>query len=259
MNRLAFILCMLSGCAVVDQTTASKYHYQVTTLASSGSTQPWRKSPRQGARSTWMARDFNQHFLDTEDWINDKSARRYTMRSLKARRPNQSSVTSQITLFNIAAYLGQVIRPSITQWGIKISQKILAGQDLYRLVTPMFLHGGIVHLFTNTMSFGRVGPDLENFFGPGRFLATYLVSGVAGNLMSAYMSPNPSLGASGAVFGVMSAYVVFLTRHEWLFGMSGDDLSTSVGSTMLVNIVYGALMPMIDNWGHLGGAIGTHL
>lgn len=91
----------------------------------------------------------------------------------------------------------------MTELGIKLSDKILAGQELYRLITPVFLHGGLVHLFTNLYSLNNVGPDVEKLFGPGRFLATYLVSGITGNLFSALQSPNPSLGASGAVFGIM--------------------------------------------------------
>lgn len=151
----------------------------------------------------------------------------------------------------------QVVRPSVTAWGVKLSHKILAGQELYRLVTPMFLHGSLVHLFTNSQSLARSGPEMEHAFGRGRFLATYLVSGVTGNLVSAYMSPNPSLGASGAIFGVISAYYLFLNRNGWLLGREGEQLSVNLGATMLMNIALGYMIPTIDNWGHLGGAIGA--
>jgi Rhomboid family len=70
------------------------------------------------------------------------------------------------------------------------------------------------------------------------------------------MSPNPALGASGAIFGVVGAYFVFVTRNEWILGSSGQAASSAMGQTILMNIVLGAMNPVIDNWGHLGGALG---
>jgi len=132
----------------------------------------------------------------------------------------------------------------------------LAGQDLYRLITPVFLHGGLYHLFTNMYSLNNVGPITEQVFGPGRFLASYLVAGASGNLLSAINSPNPALGASGAVFGVMASLFVFLNRNDWLMGSQGEEYSRAITQTLLINLVMGAVNPMVDNWGHIGGAIG---
>ena len=120
----------------------------------------------------------------------------------------------------------------------------------------MFLHGSIFHLFTNMYSLQNVGNDVERIFGPGRFLATYALSGIAGNLVSTFKSPNPSLGASGAVFGTVGAYFVFLNRNEWLLGSAGENMSTAIAQTLLFNVVLGMMNPMIDNWAHLGGAMG---
>jgi len=172
------------------------------------------------------------------------------------RRPNDFSWTSKLVFVNIAAFVVQVFRPDFTNWGVKLSDKLLAGQELHRLITPMFLHGGIFHLYTNMYSLRQVGTDVERIFGPGRFLATYVVSGISGTLLSAVKSPNPSLGASGAVFGVVGAYFVFLTRNEWLLGRVGESMSLAIGQTMLLNVVLGVMNPMIDNWAHLGGALG---
>jgi hypothetical protein len=105
-------------------------------------------------------------------------------------------------------------------------------------------------------SLNNVGPPMEQIFGPGRYLAGYLVSGAAGNLLSAMQSPNPALGASGAVFGVMAGFYVFLSRHDWLLGNQGRAYSDAITQTLLINIVIGAMNPVVDNWGHLGGAIG---
>lgn len=110
-------------------------------------------------------------------------------------------------------YITQIFFPAVTQKGIKLSDPILQGQQLWRLATPMFLHGGLPHLLTNIYSLQAVGNDVERYFGPGRYIFTYLVSGVVANYVSALKTPNPSLGASGAVFGIVGAYYVFLNRN----------------------------------------------
>ena len=120
----------------------------------------------------------------------------------------------------------------------------------------MFLHGSLSHLLLNSYSLGNVGPEVEKVFGSGRFLATYVAGGVIGNMASAYYTPNPSLGASGAVFGLMGAYYTFLSRNEELFGRSGAAAMGRVGSTMGMNILFGMASPSIDNWAHIGGMLG---
>ena len=196
----------------------------------------------------------DEHFLDDEDWMQNKKVRYWDVR-LASRRPNRYSWTSKIVMANILAYAYQTINPNFTNWGVKLSDKILRGEELYRLITPVFLHGSIFHIFSNMVSLQRVG-DLERLFGSGRYLVSYMVAGAAGNLLSAVQSPNPALGASGAVFGVMSAFVVFLSRHEWLLGSQGRSYSDTISSTLIFNLGLGFVNPMIDNWGHLGGAIG---
>jgi membrane associated rhomboid family serine protease len=199
--------------------------------------------------------NLQSHFLDDDNWMNNKKVRYWDV-SLATRRPNRYSWTSRIITANIIAFGLQSLYPAFTQWGVKLSAPILRGEQLYRLLTPVFLHGGIYHLFTNMYSLNRVGASVERLFGPGRYLTSYLVAGVAGNVLSAMNSPNPALGASGAVFGVMASFYVFLSRHEWLLGEAGRNYSDAITQTLLLNIVLGAMNPMVDNWGHLGGAVG---
>jgi membrane associated rhomboid family serine protease len=206
-------------------------------------------------RPAYRGEDYSRHFLEFNEWRNDKRCRPYQV-NMKQRTIGKMSWTSRIAWATIISFVAQVIRPSITTLGYKLSAPILKGEQLYRLITPIFLHGGIAHLFTNMYSLNNVGRDVETLFGPGRFLATYLVSGVAGNLLSAYRSPNPSLGASGAVFGVVGAYYVFLNRNEWLLGGRADAVTSSITQTIGLNVVLGFMNPMIDNWGHIGGALG---
>lgn len=129
------------------------------------------------------------------------------------RSPGHYSWTSRIVMTNVFMYMSQIFFPAITQQGIKLSEPILQGRQLWRLATPMFLHGGLPHLLANIYSLQAVGNDVERYFGPGRYIFTYLMSGVVANFVSAIKTPNPSLGASGAVFGIVGAYYVFLNRN----------------------------------------------
>ena len=186
------------------------------------------------------------------------TARFYSVPRQSNMRPNERGGTwsSRLLLINVLVFALQSFYPSVTKWGVKLSDKIRNGDELYRLVSPMFLHGGIAHLMTNSYSLSSVGPDVERYFGSGRFLATYIVSGIAGNYLSALRSPNPSLGASGAVFGIVGAYFTFLIRNEDLFGAQADYLQRGLAQTIVVNLIMGAVSPMIDQWGHVGGFLG---
>eukprot|EP00560_Eucampia_antarctica_P010147 CAMPEP_0197829076 /NCGR_PEP_ID=MMETSP1437-20131217/5541_1 /TAXON_ID=49252 ORGANISM="Eucampia antarctica, Strain CCMP1452" /NCGR_SAMPLE_ID=MMETSP1437 /ASSEMBLY_ACC=CAM_ASM_001096 /LENGTH=362 /DNA_ID=CAMNT_0043430557 /DNA_START=44 /DNA_END=1129 /DNA_ORIENTATION=+ len=171
-------------------------------------------------------------------------------------RANKYSLTSKLITANVLGFALQCLAPSVTTFGIKRSDLILQGQQLYRLITPIFLHGNAIHLIMNTYSLQNIGPEVERMFGPGRFMAAYLVSGVAGNVFSSIYTPNPSLGASGAIFGLVGAYYIFLHRNGKLFGRSGRMQMDSVTRTMLLNVAFGFASPNIDNWAHIGGAVG---
>lgn len=169
----------------------------VTQTSATSSSQPWRTPSHQHSQLRNLrplVRDYSSHFLEFEVARADKRAR-YWKANLATRRPGQMSLTTRIVWANIFMYALQMWRPSVTTWGVKRSDLILQGRELYRLFSPVWLHANPGHLFTNMFSLNRMGPDVEGLFGKGRFLATYLVSGVTGNLVSAYMSPNPGLGA----------------------------------------------------------------
>jgi Rhomboid family len=133
-------------------------------------------------------------FLDFDTVTKDPRARVFPEKWKKL-EPNEYSVTSRLIFFTVAAFCLQVCKPSVKSMGMKISDRILRGEELYRTFTPIFLHGGIAHLMVNMMSLKSIGGSVEQLFGPGRYLATYFASGVAGNIVSAFMSPKPSVGA----------------------------------------------------------------
>ena len=157
----------------------------------------------------------------------------------------KTTLTGKIFLLNIAIYGLQVCNPQLTAMGAKRSDLILDGKQMYRLITPVFLHGGIGHLMANSYSLKSMGLNVEQAFGQPRLAATYLVSGVMGNIFSAMMSPNPAVGASGAIFGLVGAYYTFLSRNQDLFGYSATRQKNSMIETIGFNLLLGMTNPMI--------------
>jgi rhomboid protease GluP len=137
--------------------------------------------------------------------------------------------------------------------GAKVNAAIAQG-EVWRLVTPIFIHAGLSHLFVNMYSLYAIGPTVERFFGRPRTLAVYLLSGIAGVLLSLALSPNPSVGASGAIFGLLGALGVLLYRNRPVFGSMGRRQLQQIVLVALFNLALG-LSPGIDNWGHVGGLV----
>jgi len=128
----------------------------------------------------------------------------------------------------------------------------------WRLFTAMFVHFGIVHLLLNMWALWDVGRLLERLYGRPRFLILYLVSGVLGNLLSLAIQGNRAIsgGASGAIFSLYGALLIFLWRERqqvdrsefrWLFG------TASVFTFLILGM--GLVIPGIDNAAHAGGLI----
>ncbi len=130
---------------------------------------------------------------------------------------------------------------------------IRAGQ-YYRLITGMFLHGSIIHLFLNCYSLYIVGSQIESFFGKIKYLIIYLFSGLTGSLLSITLSGSTaSIGASGAIFGLMGALLYFGFYYRVYLG---NAVKTQIIPIIILNLFIGFTIPGIDNWGHIGGLIG---
>ena len=139
----------------------------------------------------------------------------------------------------------------------KANDAILHG-ELWRLFTPMFLHGPIYHILFNMYALWVIGPGLERQYGHGRYLGLYVLGGFTGNVASFLFSPANSFGASTAIFGLLGAEGVLLYQNRQLFGKTAQRALNNVIFIAVVNLAIG-LAPGIDNWGHVGGLIGGTL
>lgn len=139
--------------------------------------------------------------------------------------------------------------------GANLKVLVKSGQ-VYRLITYAFLHGGLVHLITNMYSLYIIGSQIENNYGKLKFIFIYLVSALTGGLLSALFNNNISIGASGAIFGLLGALVYF-GFHFRLY--LSDALKTRIVPVILINLLIGFMITDIDNACHIGGLIGGYL
>ncbi len=136
--------------------------------------------------------------------------------------------------------------------------EVLAG-EWSRLVSAMFLHGGVDHLIGNMIVLYIVGIALEHAVGAPQTAFIYLAGGLCGSLLSMAMSPGPSVGASGAIFGVAAAVVVVLVRYRNRYQLRDKRISVVLGIWATYQLAIGFMMPFVDNFAHLGGLAGGAL
>ena len=143
-------------------------------------------------------------------------------------------------------------------WGVKDNILIMQGQ-VWRFITPIFLHGSIVHLGFNMYALFALGPTLERFYKHWRYLVLFLLGGFAGNVLSFMFTKNPSLGASTAIFGLLGAEGVLIYQNREIFGATARRALPQVVMIAVINLMIGLSIPAIDNWGHIGGLVGGTL
>lgn len=130
---------------------------------------------------------------------------------------------------------------------------VLQQGEWWRLFTSMFLHGGFAHVLLNGWALYQLGALFEMAVGSARMLVVYVLTGLAGSLASLLWTQGLSVGASGAIFGVLGALIAFLLRRrERLTPFARSLLSQLVGWAA-INVFIGFTVPMIDNAAHLGG------
>jgi len=145
--------------------------------------------------------------------------------------------------------------------GEKINLLIRSGQ-VWRLITPVFLHDsslpyGLLHIGFNMYALYLYGRGLESRLGHWRFSLLYFLSAYAGNVLSFLLTPNPSLGASTAIFGLLAAEGIFVFQNRQLLGSRANRALMNVLYVAGINLAIGfSSGGLVDNFGHLGGLLG---
>ncbi|PTM59696.1 rhomboid family intramembrane serine protease [Desmospora activa] len=132
-----------------------------------------------------------------------------------------------------------------------LEETLLTQGEWWRLITPIFLHIGLMHFLFNSFALYLLGPQLEWLFGRLYFMALYLLTGIMGNLATVYVGDSYiSAGASGSIYGLFGVYLyLFLFRRGSMDPDTGKGLLALVG----INILFSLIVPNINLVAHLGG------
>jgi rhomboid protease GluP len=145
---------------------------------------------------------------------------------------------------------------TLMAFGAKSNSHIDSG-EIWRFVTPLFLHIGLLHLAFNSYALWIVGPQVEKLYGSARFLLLYVLAGIGGVVASYWYHPEvPSAGASGAIFGLFGVLLVFAIKYrKSVPAFFAKAIGKGVLLTVAINLVIGWQIPQIDNSAHLGGLV----
>ena len=185
-----------------------------------------------------------------------RAARRAGL-SLSARGP---FVTQLFIAINVGVYLLELVMGgqvngtgnTIYENGVLFGP-VVADGEWWRLITAAFLHYGPLHLGMNMLVLWILGQGVEEYFGHARYALLYLVAGLAGSAGALIWSPSAlTVGASGAIWGIMGAALVLERRHIYVFGGQAMGL-------LVLNLVITFLIPGVSIGGHIGGLAGGAL
>lgn len=174
-------------------------------------------------------------------------------------------VTTALLIVNVVMFAVSLLRSLQTGGGFGLFGGI-SGIELYRLgenvplrtgawqwwrmIMAMFLHGGLLHIGFNMMVLLDIGPVVEEVYGSARYLFLYTVCGIGGSLFSSVLGSHPSVGASGAILGLIGLLIAITTRRG---GATMQAMRSRLISWVVTIFALGFLVGGIDNWGHFGG------
>lgn len=168
-------------------------------------------------------------------------------------------VVSVLLAINIAVYfLGflPILGSLIYDYGLQVNYLVMQG-EIWRLITSVFLHGGFFHILFNMFWLYLFGPELEKILGKARFINTYLLAGVVGNIATYFIYPlnYASLGASGAIFGIFGAFgaLVYYTRKTM------PMLRKMILPIIVISVITTFLQPNVNATAHIVGLLAGFL
>lgn len=126
----------------------------------------------------------------------------------------------------------------------------------WTLITAIYLHGGLLHIFFNLLWVRQLAPEVEDLFGTSRLILIFTFSGVIGFVLSNFMGIGLTIGASGSIFGLLGAIVAYGRMRGGTFG---SEIYRQTLQSAIVLFLFGLFMPGVNNWAHGGGFIGGFL
>lgn len=166
--------------------------------------------------------------------------------------PKQNFVANIIIVINVIIFVLLHLFPNLIEYFILDPARVLTG-NYYLLLTSVFSHYSVIHLGLNMYALYIIGNQVETFVGKVKFLLIYLVSGLCGSLLSCLITNSYSLGASGAIFGLMGCLLYFGYYYRLYLG---SVLLSQIVPLIVINLILGFTSKSIDNAAHIGGLFG---
>ncbi len=167
-------------------------------------------------------------------------------------KPKKPIITYILIAINVLVFISSMFNENILlNFAVNRELIVNIGQ-YYRLFTGMFLHSGIIHLLFNMYALYIIGMQLESFLGKWKYLVVYLLSGLGASMLSIFFSNSFSVGASGAIFGLMGALLYFGYHYRVYLD---SVVKSQIIPLIVLNLILGFTLSGIDNWAHVGGLV----
>ena len=206
-----------------------------------------------------------QLFLKITEDINNKN-RNDAMETDHILEPKKPVVTIIILAILAIIYLYSLLSQDKVLCNYYITDKLVCDFSvnrtmiqsgyIYRLLTGAFVHIDFLHFACNAYALYMIGSMVEGYFGKKKFVIIYLISALAGSLLSIAMFDGDSIGASGAIFGLLGSLLYFGYHYRVYFG---NVILVRIIPVIVLNLAIGFSSSMIDNFAHIGGLIGGFL
>jgi len=163
-------------------------------------------------------------------------------------------IVIHLVLWLIINFLQLPIGVELYTWGLGVNFLVAEG-ELWRLVTPIFLHGDLMHAVFNSFSLVLFGPALEQMLGKGRFLFVYFGAGILANIATFILGPldMAHLGASGAIFGLFGVYTYMYFFRKDLLDYGSSQVIMPI---LVIGLIMTFLNPGINIYAHVFGFVG---
>lgn len=172
-------------------------------------------------------------------------------------KPKTPVVTYTLIAINILIFLLGIIfnmQDTLINLFANYGPLVTENHQYYRLFTSMFMHANFLHIAFNMYALYLLGSQAEGFFGKPKFLTIYILSGLSGSLLSILLNQGAvSVGASGAIFGILGALLYFGFNYRVYLG---NTLIKEILPIILINLAFGFAITGVDNYAHIGGLVG---
>ena len=166
--------------------------------------------------------------------------------------PKKPVITYALIIINVIVFILSMFNDNILQMFAVNRFYIADLGEYYRLFTGIFLHAGVLHILFNMYALYVIGMQLESFLGKWKYLAVYLLSGLGGSMLSIFFDNGFSVGASGAIFGLMGSLLYFGYHYRVYLD---SVVKSQIIPLIVINLLIGFTSTGIDNWAHIGGLV----